>query len=298
MSRTDRARVWTLAAGACVAVLVAAGCGGEGGGGGGEMAEEGGMEQVENPVDPATAGTITGRVTFTGTPPAAEAIDMAGEQVCLDKHDGPPMKPLAVVGPEGGLGDVFVYVKSGAAIEGLEFPTPSDAVVLDQDGCIYHPHVMGLSTGQTLTVHNSDDVLHNINATPEQNRGFNRSQPTSGMEFETSFAVPEVMIPVRCDVHGWMSAYIGVTANPYHGVTGEDGSFTLADLPPGEYEVEAWHERYGTSTQMVTVPESGEVEVTFEFDEQMAGRHVPLAPALVVDHAEGTLRRVASPSQQ
>jgi plastocyanin len=185
---------------------------------------------------------------------------------------------------------VFVYVKSG--LDAMTFPA-GDAEVLDQEGCEYKPHVVALMTGQQLTVRNSDDVLHNVNATPSENRGFNRSQPQAGMEFETSFSAPEVMIPVRCDVHGWMESYIGVTDHPFHGVTGDDGSFTLADLPPGEYEVEAWHEEYGTSTQMVTVPVSGEVEITFEFSEQMAGRVVPMAPALVVDHATGTLRRAA-----
>ena len=296
---TDTTKTWKTLTAACLAALVAAGCGGGEGGGDEAAGEAEEAAPVENPVDPATAGSITGTVTFTGTAPEPQPIDMADEQVCLDKHEGPPMKPLAVVGPDGGLAQVFVYVKSGAAIEGLTFPTATSSAVLDQEGCIYQPHVMGLMTGQTLTVRNSDDVLHNVNATPDQNRGFNRSQPTSGMTFETTFAVPEVMIPVRCDVHGWMEAYIGVTDHPFHGVSDETGAFALEGLPPGEYEVEAWHERYGTSTQMVTVPESGQVEVAFEFSEEMAGRVAPLAPALVVDHANGTVRRAAaSPARQ
>ena len=106
------------------------------------------------------------------------------------------------------------------------------------------------------------------------------------------------MIPVRCDVHGWMEAYVGVTDHPYHAVSGEDGTFSMDRLPPGEYEIEAWHERYGTSTQMVTVPEGGEVEVTFEFSEGMAGRTVPLGPALVIDHVNGTLRRATETDRQ
>lgn len=294
MIRMTESRRWTLLMGAGMAALLVAGCGGGEGGGGAEAGGGEAAAPIENPVDAATAGTVTGHVTFTGTPPEPEPIDMSEEPVCSEKHDTQPVKHSAVVGPDGGLANVFVYVKSGAPLQGLQFPTPSEAVVLDQDGCQYHPHVMALQTGQSLTVRNSDAVLHNINATPEKNRGFNRSQPTSGMEFQTSFPVQEVMIPVRCDVHGWMEAYIGVTDNPYHAVSGEDGSFTLDRLPPGEYEIEAWHERYGTSTQTVTVPESGEVDVSFQFDESMAGRAVPLAPALVVDHVAGTVRRVVA----
>lgn len=274
-----------------LALLVAAGCGGgDGGAEAGGEAEGAGGAAVENPVDPATAGSISGSVSFTGTPQDPESIDMSQEQVCLDKHDEPPMKRPAIVGEGGGLANVFVHVTSG--LSDLQFPTPSDPAVLDQDGCIYHPHVFGVMTGQELAVRNSDDVLHNVNATPTENRGFNRSQPSADMEFDVTFVVPEIMIPVRCDVHGWMEAYIGVTDHPFHAVSGEDGSFSLDGLPPGEYELEAWHEVYGTSTQTVTVPESGEAEVTFEFSEEMAGRPVPLGDPLIVDHEAGELRRV------
>ena len=278
----------TRGLGLLVALLVAGGCGGGEGGGGGDTGG-GGAAAVENPVDPATAGSISGTVTFTGTAPAGEAIDMASEEVCLAKHSTPPMTQPVVVGAGGGLANVFVYVKSG--LEGLDFPTSTDEVVLDQNGCMYAPHVIGIMAGQTLTVLNSDSVIHNVNATPTENRGFNRSQPFAGMTFETSFGVAEIMVPVRCDVHGWMEAYIGVTDHPYNVVTGSDGSFSLAQLPPGDYELEAWHEVYGTSTQTVTVPASGNVEVTFEFNDQLAGRVVPLGASLHFDHETGEATR-------
>ena len=282
-------------AAAFLALLVSAGCGGgETGGGGEEPAEEaGGGGPTVRPVDAATAGGVSGRVTFTGTPAAAEPIDMAEEAVCSAKHSTPPMSETAMVGADGGLANVFVYVKTGP-VTTMQFPTPGEQVVLDQNGCLYAPHVMGLQAGQELLVRNSDDVLHNINATPTENRPFNRSQPQAGMEFTTSFDAPEVMIPVRCDVHGWMEAYIGVTSHPYHAVTSADGSFSLPNLPPGDYEVEAWHEVYGTLTQTVTVPASGAAEVTFAFNDQMAGRAVPMSEPVYVDHATGRLVPVAT----
>jgi hypothetical protein len=156
--------------------------------------------------------------------------------------------------------------------------------------------VVALQTGQTLTIHNSDPLMHNVNATPAVNRGFNISQPQANMTRDVSFNAAEVMIPVRCDVHGWMESYVGVTSHPYHAVSANGGTFSLANLPPGEYEIEAWHERYGTQTQMVTVPASGQAEVMFTFTEQMAGNYAPKAAPLYVDHATGTLR--ATPPAQ
>jgi len=268
-----------------VALLMAAGCGGGEGGGGGSG---GGEAVIENPVDLATAGSISGTVTFTGTALAGDPIDM-DDDVCIAKHSSPPMTQPVVVGDDGGLANVFVYVKSG--LEGLQFPTPSDPVVLDQVGCIYSPHVLGIMAGQALTILNSDALLHNVHASPTENRGFNRGQPQAGMSFEISFSVAEVMVPVVCDVHGWMEAYIGVTDHPYHTVSGGNGAFSLSQLPPGEYELEAWHETYGTVTQTVTVPASGTVEVSFEFNDQMAGLTAPMGPPLLFDHATGEATR-------
>ena len=280
---------------AMLALLAALGCGGGDSGGdgaatGGGAAGGGAAAPAASPVDAATAGSVSGRVTFTGTPAADEPIDMTEEQVCAAKHSTPPARRVAIVGPDGGMANVFVRVTSGPGTT-MQHPASTEQEVLDQNGCIYEPHVLALQVGQPMVVRNSDAVLHNVNATPSENRPFNRSQPQAGMEFTHEFTATEVMIPVRCDVHGWMEAYIGVTDHPYHAVTSEDGSFTIGNLPPGDYEIEAWHERYGTSTQTVTVPQSGQAEVAFEFNEQMAGNPVPTTTPLIIDHHSGTIRR-------
>lgn len=262
------------------AVLLAFGCGGDGGdqaAGGGEPA----ADAVQ--VDPATAGTLTGTVSFDGQVPEGDAIDMSEEPDCAEKHDDQPRKTPVVVSDEGGLANVFVYVKEGLP-EG-SWPTPTEAVTLDQEGCVYRPHVLGVQTGQTVELKNSDGLLHNINARPDNQRGFNVSQPTD-MTTERTFAQPEVMIPVQCDVHGWMEAYIGVQDHPYFAVTGENGSFEIGNLPPGDYVVEAWHELYGTQTMNVTIAESGDATADFGFSDSMeATAVVPLAePVDLHDH--------------
>lgn len=264
------------------AVLFAFACGGDDGGdaaSGGDAAPAADAVQV----DPATAGTVTGMISFDGQVPEGDPIDMSEEPDCAEKHDDQPRKTPVVVGDDGGLGNVFVYVKEGLP-EG-SWPTPSEAVTLDQDGCIYIPHVLGVQTGQTIELENSDGLLHNINARPANQRGFNISQPTD-MTTSRSFAQEEVMIPVQCDVHGWMESYIGVLDHPYFAVTGEDGSFEIANLPPGDYVVEAWHERYGTQTMDVTVAESGEATADFGFSDSMeATAVVPLGePIDLHDH--------------
>jgi len=154
-------------------------------------------------------------------------------------------------------------VKSG--LEGQTFPAASDNVELNQQGCRYTPHVMGIRVGQTLTITNSDPTLHNIHATPNANEEFNMGQPIQGMTFERTFETAEVMVPMKCDVHGWMNSYIGVLDHPYFAVTGPDGAFDLSALPPGDYVVEAWHESLGTQTQNVTVATGQTAEVSFTF---------------------------------
>ncbi len=238
----------------------AAACGGgEGAGaGGGEAAE------IPFPVDTATAARITGTVRFEGSAPAMPVIDMSEEPACRDKYPEPPRAQTVVVNPNGTLKNVFVYVKSGLDTT-LRFPVPKDSVWLDQSGCRYEPHVFGIQVGQTLVIKNSDPVLHNINAKPTANRGFNISQPQLGMVSSRTFQVPEVMVPVGCDVHGWMSSYIGVLRHPYFSVSGGDGSFSIARLPPGTYTLEAWHEQYGTQTLEVTVGSNETKTVEFVF---------------------------------
>lgn len=243
-------------------------------------AEEMVAEETTPAVDPAIAATIRGHIAFEGTPPTPEPIDMAEEPVCAEAYgpEGPFRETVRV--QDGRLANVFVYVKEG--LEGA-FPAPAAPAHLDQVDCHYVPHVVGVQAGQPLRVTNSDDLLHNINAKPQRNRGFNFSQPRAGMESTRTFALQEIMIPVECDVHGWMRAYIGVVEHPYFAVSGEDGTFEIANLPPGEYALEVWHERYGTQTQSVAVAAQETKEVTFTYSAALAQRAVvPLGEPLVV----------------
>lgn len=257
--------------------LVTLACGGD------DDQADGGQAAADHvQVDAGTAGQLTGTISFEGDAPEADPIDMGGEPTCAEKHDGQPVDRPVVVGDDGGLGNVFVYVREGLP-EGT-WATPEEEVELDQDGCIYHPRVLGVQTGQTIQIRNSDGLLHNVNAQPDDQRGFNISQPTE-MTTTRSFPQAEVMIPVRCDVHGWMQAYIGVQDHPYFAVTPENGEYRIDNLPPGEYVIEAWHERYGTQTQTVTVAESGEAQGDFQFSADMAGSVVPMAdPIDLHDH--------------
>src|SRR5688572_24029554 len=216
---------------------------------------------VTNPVDPATAGAITGTVRFTGTPPAPEPINRSSDPYC--EQQGAATTETVVVGGESTLQNVFVYVKDG--LGDRVFPTPSTAAVLDQKGCRYVPHVMGIQVGQTLEILSSDNTLHNVHAIPEQNREFNKAHQMAGIKHTHVFSTREVMVPFKCDVHRWMSAYIGVLDHPYYSVTGPNGTFELKGLPPGTYTIEAWHEKLGTQTQTVTIGEKQTSDVEFTF---------------------------------
>ncbi|MGH7475807.1 MAG: carboxypeptidase regulatory-like domain-containing protein [Longimicrobiales bacterium] len=269
----NRGAVITLA---CALALIGCGDAADDADTGGEVAD------AEPLVDPAQAATISGVVNFEGEPPAPEPIDMSEEPTCAEKHEGQPVR-TPVVASDGRLKNVFVRVSEG--LPDRSWPSATEPREIDQDGCVYEPHVLGIQTGQTLTIRNSDGILHNINATPENNQSFNISQPTT-MESTRSFSRPEVMIPVRCDVHGWMEAYIGVVEHPYYAVTGDDGSFTIENLPPGDYVIEAWHERYGTQTANVSVQAQGTGEANFTYNANMAATAVvPLGePIDLHDH--------------
>ena len=243
------------------AVLVVLACGGGDQGSNSDVAE--GSAAGAADTGPRGSGKITGTVSFTGSVPANPAIDMSEEQACADKHSGGVTDPQYVVN-DGKLGNVFVHVKSGLPA-GAHYTAPSEPVVLDQDGCLYHPRIFGVMTGQPIEIRNSDPVLHNIKAVPEENRGFNISQPTAGMKTTRTFDAAEVMVPLECNVHGWMNAYAGVKDHPFFATTGEDGTFTIEGLPAGTYEVEAWHEKLGTRTMSVTVSDDSTATADFSF---------------------------------
>ena len=156
-----------------------------------------------------------------------------------------------------------MFFKEG--LEGRSFPAATDVLTINQQGCRYTPHVFGMQVGQTLQIVNSDPTLHNIHATPSVNDEFNMGQPIQNMTFERTFDSAEVMVPFKCDVHGWMNAYVGVLDHPYFATTALDGLFDISSLPPGDYIVEAWHEALGTQTQNITVTTGGTTEVSFTF---------------------------------
>jgi len=247
-------RVWIGALVLASGVLAAA-CGGG-------SQEDAPPPPVENPVDPATAGGVTGQVTFEGTPPTLAALRLDSDPNCARQGATTPNESV-VVGATGALQNVFVYVKDGLGT--LRFPVPAAAVVLDQKGCRYVPHVLGVQVGQRMEILNSDPTLHNIHAVPMTNREFNTGQPIPGMKHTHQFTAREVMVPFKCDVHPWMNAYVGVLDHPFFAVTGADGSFSLEGLPPGTYTIEAWHERLGTQTQMVTIGATETGTVAFSF---------------------------------
>jgi len=215
-------------------------------------------------VDAATAGDVKGVVTLDGAAPKNEAIKMNADPVCVKANSTPQFQETYEVGSDGkALGNVFVYVKDG--LGNYVYDTPTTPAKIDQQNCRYHPHVFGMRVGQPLEILNSDPTLHNIHALPKGNSEFNTGQPIQGMKTTHTFDKPEVMVPFKCDVHGWMNAYVGVLPHPYFAVTKDDGKFELANLPAGTYTIEAWHEKLGATTQSVTLGAKETKEITFSF---------------------------------
>ena len=214
-------------------------------------------------VDESKAAQVAGRVTFEGEVPVNPLIRPSADPFCL--RETPPGTRFegVVVSEGGGLENVFIHITD--RFGEYQFDVPTEPVTLDQVGCVYRPHVVGIRTGQPLEVLNSDDTLHNVNAMTQNNRSFNIGQHTSGMKNATTFTVRDVMIRFKCDVHPWMSAYAGVVEHPYFAVTSNGGAFALANVPAGTYTIEAWHERFGTQTQTVTLADNESKEISFTF---------------------------------
>ncbi len=214
-------------------------------------------------VDPATVGSISGSVNYAGEPGKKARIRMTADPNCAGQHSSPVYAQNLEINDNDTLQYAFVYVKSG--LNGYSFEAPAAAVELDQRGCIYTPRVVGIRAGQELKVTNSDDTTHNINPSPGNNRDWNVSQAPSSNPIVRKFARQEIMIPVKCNVHPWMRAYIGVVAHPYFAVTGSDGTYSLEGLPPGDYTVEVWHERLGAQEQQVTLTASQAATLDFSY---------------------------------
>ncbi|HMJ65150.1 MAG TPA: hypothetical protein VK615_07345 [Candidatus Binatia bacterium] len=215
------------------------------------------------------AADISGTVKLKGTPKPEVPIQL--DAICGALHPKPITTRFYVVGKDRGLANVFVYIKQGAK------PTPAtgEGQTLDQTGCLYEPYVMGVVTGQKFKIKNSDSFMHNVHATPSPDKGnkeFNFAQPIKGQVNEKAFDKSEVLVRMKCDVHQWMFAYIGVVDHPYFAVTDKDGNFTIKNVPPGKYTVEAFHQKVGAAgakTQEVQL--DGDKKLEFELE-------VPAAP--------------------
>jgi len=245
--------------------LLACGGGDAGQPAGGEGAAAGGGEAAA-PMMVANAGTIMGMVNFEGMKPANDPVDMSEEPDCAAKHMEAPTQEV-VVGDDGKLANVFVRI-SGAVAGGAG--APEEPVIVDQVGCVYIPRVAGVVVGEGVEFKNSDGLAHNVQANPANNRPFNISQPVDMTSAPQRFSAAEIMVPVQCNIHGWMHGFIGVVEHPYFATSAMNGSFTIGNVPPGTYTLEAWHELYGTMTQEVTVPADGTVNVTFAYSAGMA----------------------------
>ncbi len=204
------------------------------------------------------AAAVSGRATYQGAAPAPESLPVQSQHQAACGRTSAPSEEL-LVGGDGGLQNVVVTL---VGAEGKASPRAD--VVLDQEGCVYSPHVQAVPTGSTLTVVNSDDLLHNVHTYRDTNTVFNIAMPIQGQRIPRQLDEPGV-VSVKCDVHSWMSAYVVVTDSKFHAVSDDTGAFTLEGVPAGTYTLRAWHESLGTVERQVTVPESGEVNVTVTF---------------------------------
>ena len=213
-------------------------------------------------LDPSTASTLSGTVSLDGPPPAPRRIDMSAEPSCQQMHPQPANFPDVVTGPNGALANVVIYIRSG--LGNYHFEVPADSVLLDQKGCLYQPQIVALIAGQRLEIRNSDATVHNIHSMARRNPSWNKSQPEGTTVFET-FPHPELAIPLVCNVHPWMRSFAFVFDNPYFAVTPTSGKFSLPNLPPGTYTIEAWHQRYGVLDQSVTISPHSSATISFVF---------------------------------
>ena len=211
------------------------------------------------PIDPNTVASVSGTVKFEGTAPKPAKIDMSQDTACKGTNTAETL-----IADNGNLANVFVYVKDG--LGNRTFGVPKDSVTLDQSGCRYHPHVLGVIAGQNIEIKNDDPTTHNIHPTPKDNREWNESQPPKAAPLEKSFAREEIMLPVKCNQHPWMKMYINVVKNPLYAVTGTDGKYTIKGLPPGDYTLAFVHEKLGEQDQKVTLAakDSKSVDASFK----------------------------------
>lgn len=211
------------------------------------------------PIDAATVATVTGTIKLDGAAPKARKIDMSQDPAC----SGGMGMTETVVSEGGNLSNVFVYVKDG--LGDRAFAAPTAKITIDQHGCHYVPHVLGVMTGQTVEILNSDPTTHNIHPSPKNNKEWNESQAPKGAPLEKSFAREEVLLPVKCNQHPWMKMFVGVVKSPFFSVSGKDGKFTITGLPPGKYTLAAVHETLGEQTMQIEVGAKESKTADFSF---------------------------------
>jgi len=206
---------------------------------------------------------VSGRVTFTGQPPERQEINMSADAVCATKGRG-KVREDVVVGPDGGLQNVFIHVVAG--LGDLVFAPPGTPAMLDQNGCTYSPRVLGIQANQILEIVNSDATMHNVHSVPAANKPFNVGMATQGQRVRKFFSTSEVMVRVKCDLHNWMVAWVGVVEHPFFAVSGPAGEYSIGGLPAGTYTLEARHEVFGAKRAEITVAEGEEATADFKFE--------------------------------
>ena len=256
--------VWLVLAIALSLLVVASSCGGK-------KADTNAPESTAAAKYSGPTGTVSGVVAFTGTPPAPKKIDSSADPVCGQKN--PNLETEDTVVKDGKLANVFVYIKDGTTADGkkvgdFKWDAPATSVQLDQNGCHYHPHVLGVVVNEPISITNSDPTQHNVHFTPKNNPDWNQGQANGAPALVHKLARAEVLVPVKCNQHPWMKAYIAVSKHPFFAITEKDGSYSLKGVPPGKYTVVAWHEggANGTEQKMdVTVAASGAAKADFTF---------------------------------
>lgn len=214
-------------------------------------------------VDPQTAATVTGTITFTGKHPPRTRVNIDEDEHCVKLNKSGIYDEPVFLNKNGTLSQVFVYVKRG--LEGKHFERPSEPVILEQRNCQFSPRVFAIRAGQPLQVTNADPVTHNVHPVAKMNREWNQSQEPGAPPLERKFARPEVMIRVKCNVHSWMRSWVAVMDHPYFAVTGPNGSFEIPNLPPGDYTIEAWQEKLGVMEQKIHLDAAGQASISFAF---------------------------------
>lgn len=282
---SKKARLWLGLIAAASLLSLASSCGGPKTEENDNTADSGGKTYSAK----GNEGTVSGVVSYSGAAPEAKKIDTSADPACTSKSPNLTTEDWAI--KDGKLANTYVYIKDGTLADGSKvgdytgWPNMPASATLDQNGCHYKPHILGVVVNEPITITNSDPTTHNIHFTPKNNPDWNQSQPNGASPLTHKLARAEVLVPVKCNQHPWMKSYVAVSKHPFFAVTAEDGSFTIKGVPPGKYTVVAWHEGGANGTEKtmeVTVPASGAAKADFSFGATAMGQpsSLPMMPAL------------------